>query len=93
LNTVWKNAREEGYNAGEQDASIVATSMMFEAEDLGIHSIWLRGFNSKLVSEAFELPENIKPVMMLAIGYPSESSTPSPRHSDRKPLADTVEEL
>ncbi|MBR4274458.1 MAG: nitroreductase family protein, partial [Bacilli bacterium] len=43
LNTVWKNSREEGYNAGEQDASIVATSMMFEAEDLGIHSIWLRG--------------------------------------------------
>ncbi|MBR6056074.1 MAG: nitroreductase family protein [Bacilli bacterium] len=92
LNTVWKNSREEGYNAGEQDASIVATSMMFEAEDLGIHSIWLRGFNSKLVSEAFELPENIKPVMMLAIGYPTKTSEPSPRHSDRKPLTDTVEE-
>lgn len=92
LNTVWKNSREEGYNAGEQDASIVATSMMFEAEDLGIHSIWLRGFNSKLVSEAFELPENIKPVMMLAIGYPTKTSAPSTRHSDRKPLTDTVEE-
>lgn len=92
MNIVWKNAREEGYNAGEQDASIVATSMMFEAEDLGIHSIWLRGFNSKLVSESFELPENIKPAMMLAIGYPSESSAPSPRHSDRKPLSETVEE-
>jgi nitroreductase len=28
-NVVWKNAREEGYNSGEQDASIVASSMMF----------------------------------------------------------------
>ena len=89
---VWKNAREEGYNTGEQDAAIVASSMMFEAEELGIHSLWIRGFNSKVVSETFELPENIKPVMMLALGYPSEKSEPSPRHSEKKPLSDTVEE-
>lgn len=93
MNVVWKNAREEGYNSGEQDASSVLTSMMFEAESLGIHTLWIRGFNSKAVAESFELPENIKPAMMLAIGYPSESSAPSPRHSDRKPLTDTVEEL
>lgn len=91
-NTVWKNVREEGYNSGEQDASIVATSMMFEAEDLGIHSIWLRGFNAKLVSEAFELPENIKPVMMLAIGYPNGETKPAPMHSTKKELSETVEE-
>lgn len=92
-NVVWKNSREEGYNSGEQDASSVLTSMMFEAEDLGIHSLWIRGFNSKLVAEAFELPENIKPVMMLAIGYPTAESQPSPRHADKKPLEDTVEEM
>lgn len=89
---VWKNAREEGYNSGEQDASVVASSMMFEAEELGIHSLWIRGFNSKLVSESFELPENIKPVLMLALGYPKSGSGPSPRHLDKKPLSDTVEE-
>lgn len=91
-NIVWKNTREEGYNSGEQDASSVLTSMMFEAESLGVHSLWIRGFNSKLVAEAFELPENIKPVSMLALGYPSEKSEPSPRHSEKKPLSDTVEE-
>lgn len=92
-NAVWKNSREEGYNSGEQDASSVLTSMMYEAEDLGIHSLWIRGFNSKLVAEAFELPENIKPAMMLAIGYPTPESQPSPRHADRKSLEDTVEEM
>ena len=93
INVVWKNSREEGYNSGEQDASSVLTSMMFEAESLGIHTLWIRGFSSAAVAESFELPENIKPAMMLAIGYPTEASAPSPRHSDRKPLPDIVEEL
>ena len=92
MNMVWKNAREEGFHSGEQDASSVLTSMMFEAESLGIHSLWIRGFNSKAVAESFELPENIKPAMMLAIGYPTSASAPSPRHKDRKPLSETVEE-
>ena len=92
MNIVWKNVREDGYNSGEQDASIVASSMMFEAEDLGVHSVWLRGFSSKLVSETFELPENIKPVMMLALGYPNGETKPSPMHSTKKELSETVEE-
>ncbi|MBR4811561.1 MAG: nitroreductase family protein, partial [Bacilli bacterium] len=56
MNVVWKNAREEGYNSGEQDASSVLTSMMFEAESLGIHTLWIRGFSSAAVAESFELP-------------------------------------
>lgn len=96
MDTVWTNPhdqRYENFNSGEQDASIVAASMMFEAEDLGIHSIWLRGFDSKTVSEGFNLPDTIVPVMMLAIGYPAEHSKPAHLHATRKDLSKTVVRL
>ena len=39
---VWRNPGDRyyhNYNSGEQDASIAATTMMYEAEELGIHTI------------------------------------------------------
>jgi len=60
---------------------------------LGIHSLWIRGFNSKIASEAFNLPKNIVPGMMLALGYPSEKSKPSDWHFKRKSIKEIVVEL
>ncbi|MBQ3834847.1 MAG: nitroreductase family protein [Elusimicrobia bacterium] len=92
-NEVWKNRKEEGYDSGEQDIAIAATTMMYEAESLGVHSLWIRGFNSKTASEVFDLPENIVPGMMLALGYPSEKSKPSDWHFARKNIEHFVTEL
>lgn len=92
-NEVWKNKREEGYNSGEQDIAIAATTMMYEAESMGIHTLWIRGFNSKVAVETFSLPENIVPGMMLALGYPSEKSKPSDWHFKRKSIDEFVTEL
>ena len=91
--TVWKNPEDrnyENYNCGEQDASAVAASMMFEAEELGVHSLWIRGFDSQDIIEAFDLPSNHVPVMMLALGYPSEKSHPAHLHGKRKAIEETV---
>ena len=41
----------------------------------------------------FDLPENIIPVMMFAMGYPSERSKPNAWHFKRMPLKDFVTEL
>ena len=93
METVWKNPRDrcyDAYNVGEQDASIVAASMMFEAEELGVHSLWIRGFDSQTVIDAFDLPKNHIPVMMLALGYPGEGSHPAHLHHERKALEETV---
>lgn len=92
-NEVWKNKREDGYNSGEQDIAIAATTMMYEAESLGIHTLWIRGFNSRVAIEKFNLPENIVPGMMLALGYPSEKSKPSDWHFKRKSIDEMVMEL
>ena len=96
LDTVWKAPHDRmfrNYNSGEQDASIAATTMMYEAEELGVHSVWLRGFDAKTVSEVFDLPGNIIPVMMFAMGYPSEKSKPNAWHFKRMPLEEFVTEL
>ncbi len=83
----------EDYNTGEQDCSIAATSMMFEAEELGVHTLWVRGFDSVSVCEEFGLPRNIVPVMMLVMGYPAADAKPNNWHFKREPIGDFVTEL
>ena len=95
-NTVWKQPRDRmfrNYNSGEQDASIAATTMMYEAEELGVHTIWVRGFDSKSVVDTFGLPEHMIPVMMLGLGYPNDKAKPNGWHFKRKPIEDFVTEL
>ena len=91
--SAWHNPKDgmyDNYCSGEQDATIVATTMMYEAEELGVHSVWLRGFDSLEVSKAFGLSDNIVPVMMFAMGYPSGESKPSSWHYMRQPVEETV---
>lgn len=79
-----KSWRAEKYNedfeAGEMDASIVTTFMMMEATDLGIGSLWVRGFNSQEISRAFDIPQNYVLDDILLLGYPAEDDKPSPLH-------------
>ena len=67
--------------------------MMYEAEELGIHTIWIRGFDSQTVSEAFGLPDNMVPVMMLGLGYPTAQSKPNAWHYQRMPIEEMAAEL
>ena len=90
---VGKPDFEPGYNFGEMDASIACCHMMFEAWELGIGSVWVRGFNSDNVAKVFNLPKNMKPVCMLPIGYPADDSKPSKLHTTKRDLKDTYKEL
>ena len=93
LNAEAWHSPYDGFVSGDMDASIAASSMMFEAEDCGIHSIWLRGFDSQKVHDAFDLPEGTVPSLMLALGYPSKGSRPHKLHGERKPMEEFVVEL
>ena len=96
LDSTWHNQRETllpNYNSGEQDCAIVATQMMYAAEEQGIHTIWIRGFDAGALQKVFDLPANMIPAMMLPLGYPSAESTPSPKHFQRKPLETILTEL
>lgn len=78
------------YDGGEVDASIVTSAMMFQATELGLGTLWARGFDAAKIIEAFALPKNLHLVCLLDVGYPAADAEPSPRHADRKPLSETV---
>ena len=78
----------DGKSSGDVDASIVATHMMLEAQEQGIGSTWIMHFIPEAVRTEFELPDNIVPVSILVMGYPSESVAPSQMHTNRRDISD-----
>lgn len=74
------------------DASIAADHMMMCAEDIGLGSCWITYFDPAVVRKEFNIPENLIPVNILAIGYPSGNPASPERHSKtRKSLNDIVQ--
>ena len=90
VDTVWQNKREPGYNAGEMDGSIVCDEMMLQATELGLGTLWARGYNTDDIVAAMEIPANLRLVCILDVGYPAEDSEPSPKHTARNPIEDMV---
>lgn len=43
--------------------------MMLEATDLGLGSLWVCLFDPEVLREEFNIPENLVPVNILALGY------------------------
>jgi nitroreductase len=87
--TVWKRPFD-GKLHHDVDASIVTDHMMMEATELGLGSLWICYFNPELLKSEFNIPDDIEPVNILAIGYAAPDATPTERHSSRKPLTETV---
>lgn len=90
-NVSWKAI--DGHDSGMVDATIAITQMMLEAWDLGIGSVWVRGYNKLLLDRTFQLPQNLVSVALLPIGYPSAKSKPSPLHSKNIAIDDMVSYL
>ena len=84
---------DNNLDLGEHDACIACCHMMFEAWELGIGSVWVRGFNADNVAKVFNLPKNMRPVAMLPIGYPAEDSKPSKLHTKKRELKEIYKEL
>ncbi len=89
-NTIsWKRPFDNK-DGGEIDASIVTSHMMLEVTELGLGTTWVGHFDPAAMIKAFDLPENIIPVALLPIGYPSEDSVPHPNHNKRLEKSETV---
>lgn len=81
------------YDGGGVDAAIVTTAMMMEATELGLGTLWARGYDSQKIYDAFPQIKKLELVCLLDIGYPAEDSSPSERHFMRKELSETTVEL
>ena len=77
-------------DSGVEDASIVATHMILAAADEGLASCWINFFEPEKMAAELGLPENEEVLMMLDLGYAADGVKPTPGHSARKPLSETV---
>jgi len=81
----------DGKNILDIDLSIVTDHMMLAATDLGLGTLWVCYFDPEIIKKEFNLPENIVPVNILAVGYASGEPQSADRHEkERKPLKETV---
>lgn len=88
-NVSWKRKYDDK-DEGIVDASIVTTHMMLEAQDLGLGTTWIGSFDPESLKETYDIPENLEPVALLAVGYPGEDATPSAMHEKRNSMEEMV---
>lgn len=69
---------------GDVDASILTDHMMLQATDLGLGSVWICYFKPDVLRSAFDLPANLEPVNLLAIGYAAEPPADPDRHAAQR---------
>jgi len=85
----WKRVYDDALSA-PVDAAIVTTHMMLAAYNIGIGSCWVMHFDPTAMKEAFNIPENIKPLALLVMGYPDDNATPHEFHTKFRPIEEIV---
>ena len=56
----------------QKDCGIVAQTMLLRATEMGLGGCMIGSFNAGAVKEALNLPENLMPLLVVAIGEPKE---------------------
>lgn len=64
-----------------QDVSCSLMGMMLVAHDIGLGSVWVGAFDEDAVFNILKLPQYLRPVSIVAVGYPSKIPSPPPRVS------------
>lgn len=78
---------KSGINYGErgrelyciQDAACAAQNMLLTIYDLGLGACWNGAFDEDSVSALLGIPEGVRPVAIITVGYPDEKPIPPPR--------------
>lgn len=82
--------RYDGALSSPVDAVIVTTHMMLAAQNQGVGSCWVMHFNPAAMRESFNIPDNIEPVALLVMGYPSDDAKPLDMHFQYRPVDEVV---
>lgn len=71
VKTHYDNGNANG--AALHDLGMANGNLMLEATALGLHGHFMGGFDAAKAREAFQIPESLQPVAMLALGYIGEA--------------------
>jgi len=78
-----RSARKYGKRGSElysiQDATISAAYVHLAAVDLGLGSVFVGAFDEEAISKILSLPGNLRPIIILPVGYPDEKPDATPR--------------
>ena len=66
------------------DVSASIQNMMLLSQEQGLGTCWIGAFDEEKVSKVLKLPENLKPIAIVPVGYPAESPLPPLRTSKEK---------
>jgi len=80
----------DGALSSQVDAAIVATYMMLAAHNEGIGCCWVMHFDPTVMRKTFNIPDNVDPVALLVMGYPSDDAKPLDLHFITRPMEETV---
>jgi nitroreductase len=62
-----------------QDTAAAAQNIHLAACELGLATCWVGAFDEAMVARVLRLPEGIRPVVIIPVGYPEERPSPPPR--------------
>lgn len=64
-----------------QNASAAIQNMLLAANDFGLGTCWVGAFNEESVKGILVLPESVRPLAIITLGYPAEKPEKSERVS------------
>jgi len=62
-----------------QDTAAAIENILLTAAYNGLGTCWIGAFDERMAAEAVSLPEEVRPVAMIPVGYPVQSPEPRPR--------------
>ena len=80
-------------NFAEVDASIVATHMMLEIQDLGLGTTWVGFFDAPKLQKLCPQMAGYNLVAVFPVGYPAEDAAPAAKHFEKKDFTEVFETL
>jgi nitroreductase len=62
-----------------QDTAAAAQNILLAAHSLGLGACWIGAFNEERARDVLKVPEGIRPVAIIPVGYPAETPLPPSR--------------
>ena len=69
-----------------QDTAAAVMNIMLTATHNGLGSCWIGAFDEEMASQALGLPNGVRPVAIIPVGYPGQD--PPPRH--KRPISEVL---
>ncbi len=85
--------KSDNLNFTVVDATIAATHIMLQIEDMGYATTWVGAFDPDILIEAYPQMKDLLLIGIFPIGKAAEDAKPSVKHTERKELNQLLETL